>query len=94
MKVNIETAWGHRATAELEGGTFIFDTKPNDLFKNMEGVRVWGEGYRKYYHNPTVIELPSGDGRYHCKLIAPTSIEERVKNIEDALVELYELLEV
>ena len=94
MKVNIETDWGYRAEAELDGTTFVMDAKPEQLFASLNEVRVWGEGYRKYFFNPTVMEMPSTDDKFRFKLVNPTPTIERLKNIEDALVELYELLEV
>lgn len=92
MTVNIETGWGYRSTAEMDGNTFIMSERPDT--SGWYEVRVWGEGVRKYYSNPTVMEVPSTDGKFHFKLLNPIPQAERIKNIEDALVELYELLEV
>lgn len=94
MTVKIETATGYRSTAELDGTELVMDAKPEALFRDLTEVRVWGDGYRKYYFGAAYVEMPSTDGKYHFKLVNPISQAERIKNLEEALVELYELLEV
>lgn len=74
---------------DLDNGVLVMDGHPD----NLSGlVTVYGDGYRENYHNPTVVTVPSTDGRVHFKLVNPTPQAERIQNIEAAITELYELI--
>lgn len=92
MTVNIETSFGYRTTAEMDGNTFVMDKKDDELLSDLSLVRVWGVDYRKTFTNALVYEVKSTDSRYRFKLMNETPLSDRIRNVEAAITELYEMV--
>ena len=81
---------------EYDGSYYLTRIAPAEMREHLNrGIRVEGEDFSAYYHpGAAVLEQSVNEGLYRYKIVNPTPTIERLKNIEDALVELYELLEV
>lgn len=93
MTVNISYDTIAPISAVYDNGVFTAGERPAWADNMPPLLYVYGDGFRKNYANPVLLEVPSDTG-YAFKIVEAASVEERIKNIEDALVELYELLEV
>ena len=92
MKVFIENEIGASIEAQMDGSVFVTEVNPMAVLNVVGVVSVHGEGVSRYYFNPTRVDVPSADGKFHFRLFNPTPHTERLQNIEEAITELYELI--
>ena len=92
MKVFIENEMGASIEAQMDGSVFVTEVDPIAVLNVVGVVSVHGEGASSYYFNPTRIDVPSADGKFHFRLVNPTPQTERLQNIEAAITEMYELI--
>lgn len=78
---------------EVNATTFMVDVKPSEeLFEDLSLVKIQQDGNERIIRGGKFIECPSIDGKFCFTIIEVPEEEQRLSDIENALVELAEII--
>lgn len=78
---------------EVNATTFMVDEKPpEELFEDLSVVKIQRDGNERVISNGQFVECPEIDGKYCFTIVEIPDEQQRISDIENALIELAEII--
>lgn len=91
MEARIVFKDGTEIIAEKNGDSYIVNQKP-EIPEDLSGLVIHSEEGVRTYVNPVLSECASIDGRYWFAFVEEDPRDAEIRMLEDAIIELAELI--